>query len=100
MQTGSHKRKKKKENSSQDREGTSKENSSQVLSPQSECLICDPKHKINHPDLFLDFLSKPDKLEIIYDQIAEMIIKIYFMKSKDHYADFRLKAMGAEELKK
>ena len=58
-----------------------------------------PNNKINQLNLFLYLLSKSEKLKINYENFAEKIIKIFFVKSKDQLVDFLLKTIGFEDLK-
>ena len=66
---------------------------------KSEVQIFDPNNKINQLNLFLDLLSKPEKWKINYEEFAEEIIKMSFVKSKDQLADLLLKAIGSKALK-
>ena len=47
----------------------------------------DPNNKINQPNLLLDLLSKLKKLKINYNKLADEIIKMCLVKSKDQLAD-------------
>ena len=60
--------------------------------------IFDLNNEINHVNLFLDLLFKPEKWKINYEEFAVEVIKMFFVKSKDQLADFLLKAISSKAM--
>ena len=69
------------------------------LTQQSKFHNFDPNDEINQLILVFEFYPKHKIFEINNDKLAEKIIKVSYVKSKDQLADILFKAIGSKALK-